>query len=108
ARPARFSPAAVVSTLNQQLYASTSPEKYATFFFALYDDTLHTLTYTNAGHLPPFLQGRGKLLPLQPTGTVVGAFPVAHYGEATVPLEPGDILVAYTDGITEPENVYGE
>jgi len=108
ARPAHFSPAALVSTLNQQLYASTSPEKYATFFFGLYDDTQHTLTYTNAGHLPPFLQRRGKLLPLQPTGTVVGAFPVARYGEETVTLEPGDILVAYTDGITEPENVYGE
>ncbi len=108
ARPARFSTASVVATLNQQLYASTSPEKYATFFFALYDDQAHALTYTNAGHLPPFLQRGGDVLKLEPTGTVVGAFPMARYDEKTVPLEPGDILVAYTDGITEPENVYGE
>lgn len=39
---------------------------------------------------------------------VVGAFPSAKYGEATLSLEPGDILVAYTDGIIEPENTYGE
>ena len=97
-----------MSTLNQQLYASTSPEKYATFFFALYDDTQHSLTYTNAGHLPPFLMRGEELLTLDPTGTVVGAFPMVEYGEQTIPLEPGDILVAYTDGIVEPENVYGE
>ena len=108
ARPDHFSASALVSTLNQQLYASTSPEKYATFFFALYDDTQHALTYTNAGHLPPFLMRGEELLTLDPTGTVVGAFPMAEYGEQTVPLEPGDILVAYTDGIVEPENVYGE
>ena len=42
------------------------------------------------------------------TGTVVGAFPIVRYGEKTLPLEHGDILVAYTDGIVEPENAYGE
>ena len=108
ARPDHFSAASLVSTLNQQLYASTSPEKYATFFFALYDDTQHTLTYTNAGHLPPFLMRGEEMLPLDSTGTVVGAFPMVEYGEQTIPLDPGDILVAYTDGIVEPENVYGE
>ena len=108
ARHDHFSAASLVSTLNQQLYASTSPEKYATFFFALYDDTQHSLTYTNAGHLPPFLMRGEELLTLDPTGTVVGAFPMVEYGEQTIPLEPGDILVAYTDGIVEPENVYGE
>ena len=45
---------------------------------------------------------------LDSTGTVVGAFPVARYEEKTVTLEHGDMLVAYTDGIVEPENVYGE
>jgi sigma-B regulation protein RsbU (phosphoserine phosphatase) len=108
ARPDHFSTASLVSTLNQQLYASTSAEKYATFFFALYDDTQHALTYTNAGHLPPFVMRGEELMPLNPTGTVVGAFPMVEYGEQTIPLEPGDILVAYTDGIVEPENVYGE
>jgi sigma-B regulation protein RsbU (phosphoserine phosphatase) len=45
---------------------------------------------------------------LDSTGTVVGAFPVALYGEKTVKLNRGDMLVAYTDGIVEPENAYGE
>jgi sigma-B regulation protein RsbU (phosphoserine phosphatase) len=108
ARPDHFSTASLVATLNRQLYANTSPEKYATFYFALYDEAQQALTYTNAGHLPPFLMRNGQFEKLDPNGTVVGAFPMAKYGEATVHLEAGDILVAYTDGIVEPENTYGE
>ena len=104
----RLSAAKMVATLNRQLYATTSPEKYATFYFALYDEALHTLTYTNAGHLAPMLLHGNDLQMLDSTGTVVGAFPVAVYEEKTVTLEQGDLLVAYTDGIVEPENVYGE
>lgn len=107
-RPDHFSTASLVGTLNRQLWASTSPEKYATFYFALYDETQQALTYTNAGHLPPFLLRDGKFEKLEPNGTVVGIFPAAKYGEATVQLEPGDLVVAYTDGIVEPENTYGE
>jgi sigma-B regulation protein RsbU (phosphoserine phosphatase) len=105
---AHLSAATMVATLNRQLYATTSPEKYATFYFALYDDALHTLTYTNAGHLAPMLLHGNDLQMLDSTGTVVGAFPVARYEEKTVTLEHGDVLLAYTDGIVEPENVYGE
>ncbi len=105
---ARLSAATMVATLNRQLYATTSPEKYATFYFALYDEALHTLTYTNAGHLAPMLLHGNDLQMLDSTGTVVGAFPVARYEEKTVTLEHGDVLLAYTDGIVEPENVYGE
>jgi len=103
-----LSPAKMVGTLNRQLYATTSPEKYATFYFALYDEALHTLTYTNAGHLAPMLLRGNDLRMLDSTGTVVGAFPVAVYEEKIVTLEQGDVLLAYTDGIVEPENVYGE
>jgi sigma-B regulation protein RsbU (phosphoserine phosphatase) len=106
--PHRRSAAKMVATLNRQLYATTSPEKYATFYFALYDEALHTLTYTNAGHLAPMLLHGSDLRMLDSTGTVVGAFPVAVYEEKTVTLEHGDVLLAYTDGIVEPENVYGE
>jgi len=103
-----FSVASMVATLNRQLYATTSPEKYATFYFAMYHEATHTMTYTNAGHLAPLLvHGSGVQL-LESTGTVVGAFPVARYEERSVTLEPGDLVLAYTDGITEPENVYGE
>jgi sigma-B regulation protein RsbU (phosphoserine phosphatase) len=104
----RLSAAKMVGILNRQLFATTSLEKYATFYFALYDEALHTLTYTNAGHLPPMLLHGNDLQMLDSTGTVVGAFPVAVYEEKTVTLEQGDVLLAYTDGIVEPENVYGE
>jgi sigma-B regulation protein RsbU (phosphoserine phosphatase) len=103
-----LSAAKMVAILNRQLYATTSLEKYATFYFALYDEALHTLTYTNAGHLAPMLLRGNDLQMLDSTGTVVGAFPVTVYEEKTVTLEQGDVLLAYTDGIVEPENVYGE
>jgi len=102
------STAAMVSRLNKQLYANTSPEKYATFYFALYDEKTQTLTYTNAGHLPPILLHNGVAEFLQVTGTVVGAFPFSRYDEKQVQISSGDVLVAYTDGIVEPENEYGE
>ncbi|MFN7997878.1 MAG: SpoIIE family protein phosphatase [Bryobacteraceae bacterium] len=103
-----LSTAMMVSGLNKQLYANTSPEKFATFFFSLYEEGTETLTYTNAGHLPPILVHQGVPQLLQVTGTVVGAFPFARYEEKQVKLEAGDMLVAYTDGIVEPENEYGE
>lgn len=102
------STARLVSNLNQHLYASTAPEKYATFFFGLYDDETGRLSYTNAGHLAPLLIRRGEALALDVNGTVVGAFPDVPYDESHIQLEPGDLLVCYTDGITEPENEYGE
>jgi sigma-B regulation protein RsbU (phosphoserine phosphatase) len=98
----------VVSLLNRQLYASTSPEKYATFFFAIYDEESRVLSYTNAGHLPPILVSGGTSTLLEVTGTVVGAFPMVKYTEKRLTLKPDDLLVAYTDGIEEPENEYGE
>jgi sigma-B regulation protein RsbU (phosphoserine phosphatase) len=103
-----FSAAKLVGTLNRQLYATTSAEKYATFFFALFNEETSTLTYTNAGHLPPFLLRGANVELLDPTGTIVGAFANAKYEERTVQMEPGDLLVAYTDGIVEPENEYDE
>jgi sigma-B regulation protein RsbU (phosphoserine phosphatase) len=104
----RLSTARMVSELNQQLYATTAPEKYATFFFSLYDELSGKLTYTNAGHLPPILFRKEKVQLLEVTGTVMGAFPMSHYEESTLQMESGDLLVCYTDGITEPENAYGE
>jgi sigma-B regulation protein RsbU (phosphoserine phosphatase) len=106
--PHTLSTAVMVSRLNKLLYANTSPEKYATFYFALYDETTHTLTYTNAGHLQPILLRKGVPELLEVTGTVVGAFPFSLYEERNIQLSSGDVLVAYTDGMIEPENEYGE
>ncbi len=102
------STATLVSRLNQQLFDFTPPEKFATFYFALYDDTTGRMTYTNAGHVPPILVRDGAASRLDVTGTVVGAFSFTEYGESSVRLEPGDLLVCFTDGITEPENEFGE
>ena len=101
-------PARVISQLNTQIYAHTSPEKYATFFFALFDQPSQTLSYTNAGHLSPLLLRNGDYTPLDSNGTVVGAFPFAKYDKSSLVMKKGDLLVCYTDGITEPENAYGE
>ena len=103
-----LAPADTVARLNQLLYANTSPEKYATFFFGLYNEQTRHLNYTNAGHLPPLLIHDDSYKFLDVTGSVVGAFPSLRYEQQSVPLGSGDILVAYTDGITEPENDYGE
>ena len=105
---AQLSVAELVSQLNKQVCANTAPEKFATFYFGLYDDKTRLLTYANAGHLPPILMREGKARRLEVTGTVVGAFPSACYEEKTIELQAGDLLVAFTDGIVEPENAYGE
>lgn len=105
---ASISTSTLVSHLNKQLYAHTAPEKFATFFFGVYDEPASTLTYTNAGHLPPILVHNGVATRLEVNGLVVGAFDFAKYDESRVVLESGDLLVLFTDGITEPENEYGE
>jgi sigma-B regulation protein RsbU (phosphoserine phosphatase) len=98
----------LVSRLNRQLHASTSPEKFATFCLGVYDESSSVFTYTNAGHLPPMLIRKGNVDRLDVNGTVVGAFSFAKFTESRVDLQSGDLLVFFTDGITEPENEYGE
>jgi sigma-B regulation protein RsbU (phosphoserine phosphatase) len=108
-RGADASPATLLSLLNHQLYESTPAAKYATLFLGIYDGNTRRLTYSNGGHLPPILiseDGSSQLLTCG--GTVVGLFDNVSYPEATVQLRPGDVLVAYSDGVTEPENDYGE
>jgi phosphoserine phosphatase RsbU/P len=105
----QFSPGPLMATLNYQLYRSTPPEKYATMFLGAYDAMSRTLTYSNAGHLPPLLLARdGEVRRLETSGTVVGLFDGMSYDESGVAMAPGEIFVAYSDGITEPENEFGE
>ena len=98
----------IVSRLNEQLHANTPPEKFATFFVGVFDETTSTLHYTNAGHLQPILIRDGQAKRLEVDGMVIGAFPFARYDESQIELLPGDLLVCFTDGISEPENEYGE
>jgi phosphoserine phosphatase RsbU/P len=103
------SPGALLSLLNHQLYESTPPEKYATLFLGIYDGRSHRLTYSNGGHLPPILIGKdGTIRKLEAGGTVVGLFDNMTYDEGAVEMHPGEIFLAYSDGVTEPENDFGE
>jgi len=103
------SPGALLALLNHQLYESTPPEKYATLFLGLYDGRARRLTYSNGGHLPPILIGQdGAVRRLEAGGTVVGLFDGMTYDEETVEMNPGEVFLAYSDGVTEPENDFGE
>jgi len=103
------SPGRILSLLNRHLYRSTQPEKYATLFLAHYDAASSMLTYSNAGQLPPLVMGRdGAIRRLDQGGTVVGLMDGMRYDEDRFQMQRGDILVAYSDGVTEPENDFGE
>jgi sigma-B regulation protein RsbU (phosphoserine phosphatase) len=100
--------AEIVSHLNLHLFRNTSDERYATCFFGVYDAETRQLHYTNAGHLPPVYICGGKARRLETGGMVVGLFNDVPFQQGAVEIEHGGILVAYSDGLIEPENVYGE
>lgn len=103
------SPSQVLWLLNRQLYRTTQAEKYATLFLGFYDSQTRQLTYSNAGHLPPLILGEdGSIRRLETGGTVVGLFDNVEYEESTVQLYPDDLFIAFSDGVTEPENEFGE
>ncbi|MGB6484952.1 MAG: SpoIIE family protein phosphatase [Candidatus Acidiferrales bacterium] len=102
------STADVVGILNRHLFLNTSDDRYATLFYAEYDALSRTLRYTNAGHCAPFFVSSGNVKKLDEGGTVVGLFDHADYQQGTVQADPGALLVAFSDGLLEPENVYGE
>jgi sigma-B regulation protein RsbU (phosphoserine phosphatase) len=106
---AEVCPSTLLGLLNHQLFHSTPAEKYATLFLAMYDAIERRLIFSNAGHLPPLvLAENGAIRRLEEGGTVVGLFDNISYDENSVQLRAGDIFIAYSDGVTEPENVYGE
>jgi sigma-B regulation protein RsbU (phosphoserine phosphatase) len=100
--------AEIVARLNSQMYSYTSANKFASFFYAHYDDERQTLTYCNAGHNPPLFLNGDKVKRLKVGGTVVGVFADSKYEQETIQLSSGDLLIAYTDGIVESINENGE
>jgi sigma-B regulation protein RsbU (phosphoserine phosphatase) len=103
------SPAEVLSLLNRHLYSSTPPEKYATLFLGIFDGNTRKFVYSNGGHLAPLIiHDNGEMRKLETGGLVIGLFPEIVLEEEEVRLSPGDIFVAYSDGVTEPENEFGE
>jgi sigma-B regulation protein RsbU (phosphoserine phosphatase) len=100
--------AKVVARLNRHFCRSMSEGRFATFFYGVYDLESRTLQYTNAGHLPPVCIVDGSIRMLEAGGMVLGVFEDRQYDQETVPIEPGTLFFAYSDGLIEPENVYGE
>jgi predicted permease len=99
----------LAAKMNGFLHASTGSNSYATFFYAQIDERSRQLRYVNAGHLPPYLlRSSSAIEELSTGGPVIGLFPQMPYEEATIDLQPGDVLVAFTDGVTEAMNASEE
>lgn len=94
--------AEVAIRINDLLVSSTDGNMFVTFFYGLLDRSLSTFTSTNAGHNPPILlRSDRRIERLEEGGMVLGFLPDQKYAQQTTTLKPGDILVLYTDGITE-------
>lgn len=102
----------VMVNLNRLVYESSSANRYASLFYGQYNAMTHTLEYVNAGHNPPVISGtrggRREVLRLETGGPVIGLMPDCSYSQGRVTLEDGDVLVLFTDGITEAMNSAGQ
>jgi phosphoserine phosphatase RsbU/P len=100
--------AAAVANVNRLVYEASSSNRYATFFYGQYDPATGSFDYVNAGHNPPMLfhavNGQWAISRLEIGGTVVGLIETPSYQQGSVVLTAGDILVLYTDGISEAMN----
>jgi sigma-B regulation protein RsbU (phosphoserine phosphatase) len=102
-------PATICSNVNRLLCRHMVSGRFITFCFAWIDPARQSLVYANAGHNPPLLLRRdGEILRLGEGGMVMGVFADAAFSQAELPLQPGDRLLFYTDGITEAPNADGE
>ncbi|HXV98808.1 MAG TPA: SpoIIE family protein phosphatase [Anaerolineae bacterium] len=104
--PENDSPLEVVERLNSLFYHNIRLSNFVTFFLGRFEPQTRRLTYCNAGHNPPLLyhpqqNGRESISWLQPTGAAIGLVEDFQFGLETVTLAPGDILLLYTDGVTE-------
>ncbi len=100
--------AEMISNVNQLVYDASAENRYATFFYAQYETATRHLTYVNAGHNPPIIFRKmgddWQLMRLEEGGAVVGLLRNFPYSQAQVTMEVGDVLVAFTDGISEAMN----
>ncbi len=93
-----------VNQVSLELYKHSAPENFATLFIGLLDPKENKVSFINAGHNPPHIVRRdGTLEFLEASGTMIGAFDFITWSEDTVVMNPGDILLIFTDGITEAE-----
>jgi phosphoserine phosphatase RsbU/P len=96
--------AELMTTVNR-LVCDVSPEnRYATFFYCQFDPVSRRLTYSNGGHNSPIVLRGAEVLRLETGGPPVGLFPFSRFQQDKVQLEAGDVLIFFTDGISEAEN----
>jgi sigma-B regulation protein RsbU (phosphoserine phosphatase) len=101
--------AAVLGAVNREVHASSLPNRYATLFYGVFDEATRALRYVNAGHNPPMVLRRDRSVRrLESGGPPVGMFPNWTYKEGAVRLDPGDLVLAFTDGVTEAVNPAGD
>ena len=99
----------VVSQVNRQITKTTSIEKFATFFYGIFNSRTFSFEYTNAGHNYPILwRKNGSHILLKKGGLIIGIIEKTNYQTGEVQLKTGDTLLLYTDGITESMNSSGE
>ena len=102
-------PAQILGLLNRHLFRSTQAAKYATLFLAHYDARTAELVYSTGGQPPPLLlRADDTVVRLDCGGTVIGLIDAMHYEQGRETMRAGDILIAYSDGVTEPENDFGD
>jgi sigma-B regulation protein RsbU (phosphoserine phosphatase) len=95
-------PGDAIRDANAMITADAGSGMFVTLFFGVYDAQAHQLTYVNAGHNPPILfRNNGLTEELRGTGIALGVLEETHYNEQSISLSPGDLLVLYTDGVTE-------
>lgn len=99
-----------VGRLNKSICANCPDNRFITFFMTVANPATGELVYTNAGHNPPVLvrKAGGFELLKGGGGVILGILPIAQYKEAAVQMEPGDILVLFSDGVTEAANPQDE
>lgn len=106
--------AQATARINNVVHRNTGLTTFITFFWGIYDRRDGRFRYVNAGHNPPLLVRDGAVEKLEEGGVLLGVLPDAPYAEGEVTLAPGDVLVLYTDGVTEawsasdPDDEYGE
>jgi sigma-B regulation protein RsbU (phosphoserine phosphatase) len=105
----QIAPSELCTRVNQLMCGNTPLRKFVSCFYGDLDLVRRTLTYTNAGHNPPFLLRRnGECLRLEAGGLVIGGFDDAAYTQQEIQLNEGDKLLLFTDGVTEARNESGE
>ena len=98
------SPASILKRINDLVVRDTEADLFATMVYGILDTTDSTFTYSNGGHCYPFhWKNTGKMDHLKTVGMLIGAFEEATFSSDICSISPGDILVFYTDGITETE-----